>query len=82
MDLRSRVLWAAVCVVAAGCLGVLALSRGEPVNAIWLLAAALSVFAIAYRFYSRFIAQRVLQLDPTRATPAWRRDDGLDYVPT
>lgn len=82
MSARGRVLWATLCIIAAGCLGVLALSRGEPVNAIWLLAAALSVFAIAYRFYSRFIAQRVLQLDPTRATPAWRRDDGLDYVPT
>jgi carbon starvation protein len=57
------------------------LRRGEPVNAIWLLAAALSVFAIGYRFYSKLIADKVLVLDPSRATPAVR-NDGLDYVPT
>jgi len=78
----SKLVWAAVAVVGAICLGVVALRRGEPVNAIWLLAAALSVFAIGYRFYSKLIADQVLQLDPTRATPAVLRNDGLDYVPT
>jgi carbon starvation protein CstA len=74
--------WAAVAVFAACCLGVLALSRGETVGAMWVVSAAISVFAIGYRFHARYIAQHAMQLDPTRATPAWRRNDGLDYVPT
>ncbi len=74
--------WIALSIFAAFCLGTIALSRGESINAIWLVAASVSVFAIAYRFYSRFIADKVLGVDPTRATPAWRRNDGLDYVPT
>ncbi|GHA76498.1 carbon starvation protein A [Lysobacter bugurensis] len=63
-------------------LATLALQRGESVSAMWLVAASVSVFFIAYRFYARFIAHRALGIDPTRATPAWRRNDGLDYVPT
>jgi carbon starvation protein len=74
--------WMLLSLVAAGCLGVLALRRGETISAAWVVAAALSLFAIGYRFYARYIADRVLRLDPTRATPAWRRNDGLDYVPT
>ncbi|MEO5729363.1 MAG: carbon starvation CstA family protein, partial [Byssovorax sp.] len=74
--------WAAVSMLGAGSLGTLALHRGESVNALWIIAAALSVYAIAYRFYGRFIAERVLQLDPARATPAVTHNDGLDYVPT
>jgi carbon starvation protein len=74
--------WAAIAVVGAACLGVIALRRGEPVNAIWLVVASVSVFLIGYRFYARFVADRVLQLDPRRATPAVQRNDGLDYVPT
>src|SRR5688572_20702536 len=74
--------WAALSLFAAFCLGTLALSRGEPVSAIWVVAAAVSVFFIGYRFYARYIADKALGLDPTRATPAWRRNDGLDYVPT
>ncbi len=74
--------WAALALFAAFCLGTVALARGETVSALWIVAAAVSVFAIGYRFYSRFIAARALGLDPTRATPAWRRNDGLDYVPT
>jgi carbon starvation protein len=74
--------WILLSLVAASCLGVLALRRGETINAAWVVAAALSLFAIGYRFYARFIAERVLRLDPTRATPASRRNDGLDYVPT
>ena len=74
--------WGALSVFAAFCLGTVALSRGESINAIWLVAASVSVFVIAYRFYARFIAGKVLGVDATRATPAWRRNDGLDYVPT
>ncbi|PPD05481.1 MAG: carbon starvation protein A, partial [Methylocystis sp.] len=60
----------------------LAVSRGENVNAMWLVTAAIGTYAIGYRFYSRFIADRVLGLDARRRTPAHRRNDGLDYVPT
>ena len=82
VTIASRLLWAIIAVIGAVCLGVVALRRGEPVNAIWLVAASLAVFAIAYRFYSRFIARFVLRMDATRATPAVLRNDGLDYVPT
>ncbi|WP_199827779.1 carbon starvation CstA family protein [Streptomyces specialis] len=61
---------------------MLALSRGEDVSAAWMIAAALGSYAIGYRFYSRYIAHRVLRTDATRATPAERLDDGLDYHPT
>src|SRR5580765_4651824 len=81
-DIVGKLVWGAVAIGGAMCLGVVALNRGESVNAIWLVAAALAVFAIAYRFYSKFIADKVLGLDPTRATPARLRNDGLDYVPT
>ncbi|MBV8063851.1 MAG: carbon starvation protein A [Nevskia sp.] len=74
--------WAALSLLGACCLAVLALHRGESINAMWLVAAALAVFLIGYRFYSRFIADTALRLDPGRATPARRRNDGLDYVPT
>ncbi|EST29370.1 carbon starvation protein CstA [Streptomyces niveus NCIMB 11891] len=62
--------------------GVLALSRGEEISAAWMLAAALGSYAIAYRFYARFIARRVLKVDKTRATPAERLDNGVDFHPT
>ncbi|MBA8884983.1 carbon starvation CstA family protein [Dokdonella fugitiva] len=74
--------WAALAIVGAFCLGVVALSRGESINAIWLVGAAAAIFLTAQRFYARFIADRALALDATRATPAVRRNDGLDYVPT
>src|ERR1700754_3624028 len=78
----GKILWAAIAIVGAWCLGVVALRRGEPINAIWVVAASIAVFMIGYRFYSRMIATKVLQLDPSRATPAVLRNDGLDYVPT
>jgi len=78
----GKILWAAIAIVGAWCLGVVALRRGEPINAIWLVAAAIAVFVIGYRFYSRFIDRYVLRMDPSRATPAVLRNDGLDYVPT
>ncbi|WP_405612556.1 carbon starvation protein A [Streptomyces sp. NBC_01511] len=79
---RSIVVWALVALVGAVAWGVLALSRGEEISAAWMLAAALGSYAIAYRFYSRFIARRVLKVDKTRATPAERLDNGVDFHPT
>lgn len=78
----GKILWVAIAIVGAWCLGVVALRRGEPINAIWLVTASIAVFLIGYRLYGRFIARRVLVLDPSRATPAVLRNDGLDYVPT
>lgn len=79
MTPRSIALWAAVALVGAVCWVVLALSRGEEVSALWILFAALSSYLIAFRFYSRFLARRVLRLDDTRATPAERLDNGSDF---
>lgn len=78
----SKLGWAALAVLGAFALGTVALRRGEHINAIWIVTAAVSIYLIAYRFYAQFIASRVMQLDPTRATPAVLRNDGLDYVPT
>ncbi|WP_225409463.1 carbon starvation CstA family protein [Stigmatella hybrida] len=80
--LATKLGWALLAIVGAFCLGTVALHRGETINATWLVVAAVSVLMIGYRFYSRFIAQKALQLDATRATPAQRHNDGLDYVPT
>jgi carbon starvation protein len=74
--------WAMVCAAGAVALAIVALSRGEAINAVWLIIAAVCSYLIAYRFYSLFIANRILRLDPARTTPAVRRNDGLDYVPT
>ncbi|MEH0632746.1 carbon starvation CstA family protein [Streptomyces bottropensis] len=82
MSPRSIALWISVALVGAIGWAVLALSRGEEISAVWLLMAALGSYAIGYRFYSRFIARRVLRLDDTRATPAERLEDGVDYHPT
>ena len=78
----TRLAWAALAVLGAVCLGVLALRRGEQINALWIVVAAVSIYLVAYRYYSLFIANKVLGLDPTRATPAVINNDGLDYVPT
>jgi len=75
----SIAVWSAVALVGAVCWSVLALSRGEEISALWILFAALSSYAIAYRFYARFIAYRVLAVDDTRATPAERLENGVDY---
>ena len=82
MGIVQKAGWGAVAILGAISLAILATHRGESVNAVWLVAAALCVYAIAYRFYSKFIADRVLRLDPSRSTPAYRFNDGLDYVPT
>src|SRR5688500_10374341 len=81
-DPRSVAVWVVVALVGAVAWGVLALSRGENVNAVWLIAAALGSYAIAYRFYARWIATRVLEVDDRRATPAERLDNDIDYQPT
>ncbi|MFF7706114.1 carbon starvation CstA family protein [Pseudomonas sp. NPDC007930] len=74
--------WLALAVIGASALGVVALRRGETINALWIVVAAVALYLVAYRYYSLFIANKVMQLDPTRATPAVVNNDGLDYVPT
>ena len=78
----SKIGWAVLALLGAFCLGTVALRRGEHINALWIVVAAVSLYLVAYRFYSLFIANKVMQLDPTRATPAVINNDGLDYVPT
>ncbi|HFG6941362.1 carbon starvation CstA family protein [Acinetobacter baumannii] len=80
--LPSKLVWSLVAIIGAISFGMLALSRGEHVNAVWLVLAAACVYSIAYRFYSLFIATKVFELNSRRLTPAHRLADGLDYVPT
>src|SRR3989442_8686572 len=80
--LASLLVWSGISVLGAAAFGVLALSRGETVNAAWLLTAAVCTYAVGYRFYSKFLADRVFGLDDRRATPAERCNNGRDYVPT
>src|SRR5579872_4769629 len=76
------ILWTAVALLGALALATIALHRGEQINALWLVAAAVCTYALGYRFYSGFIAAKVLALDPQRATPAERLDNGRDFLPT
>ncbi|WP_104686613.1 carbon starvation CstA family protein [Helicobacter felis] len=78
----GNLLWAIVAIIGAVCLGVLALHKGESINTLWLVVAAICIYSLGYRFYSHFVAYKVLRLDDTRATPACVRNDGRDYVPT
>ncbi|UOH20333.1 carbon starvation CstA family protein [Acinetobacter sp. NyZ410] len=78
----SKLIWVIVAIIGAVSFGILAVSKGEHVNAVWLVLAAICVYSIAYRFYSLFIATKVFELNPRRLTPAHRLADGLDYVPT
>ncbi len=80
--LARGALWAGIAVTGAAAFGGIALNRGESINALWIVVAAVSTYLIGYRFYSRWIATRVLRLDATRATPAERFDNGLDFMPT
>ncbi len=75
-------LWLGVALLGAGALAIVAFARGEPVNALWIVTAGLCATAISYRFYSRWLAVKVLELDDNRATPALVVDDGKDFVPT
>ena len=81
-NVKTSVTWLAVALVGAGAFAMLALSRGEHVNAVWLVIASVACYSIAYRFYSLFISKRIFELDDRRRTPAERLSDGLDYVPT
>ncbi|GJD43310.1 Peptide transporter CstA [Methylobacterium cerastii] len=74
--------WALVGALGAAALAIVAVERGEAVNALWLVVAAICVYLIAYRYYALFIAEKVMRLDAKRETPAVRHNDGLDYVPT
>ncbi|WP_093299521.1 carbon starvation CstA family protein [Sphingomonas sp. NFR04] len=80
--LLQKLLWILVTLAGTAALAVIASARGEPISALWVLVASVSVYLIAYRFYARFLASRVAQVDPARATPAVRRPDGTDFVPT
>lgn len=79
---RSHLVWVLIGILGALALALIAVERGEHVNALWIVVAAVATYLIAYRYYSLFIARRVMQLDPERETPAVRHNDGLDYVPT
>ena len=74
--------WLVLAIIGACALGVVALRRGEAINALWIVVAAVAIYLVAYRYYSLFIANNVMQLDARRATPAVLNNDGLDYVPT
>ncbi|MDG1444721.1 MAG: carbon starvation CstA family protein, partial [Methylophilaceae bacterium] len=74
--------WLAIALLGAYALSGVALQRGESINAIWMVTAAVCIYAIAYRFYAAWIAAKVLTIDETRATPAERLDNGRDFLPT
>src|SRR5216110_3665483 len=80
--LAALLVWGGISALGAAAFGVLASSRGETINAAWLLTAAVCTYAVAYRFYSKLIASKIFALDPNRVTPAVRLDDGHDFVPT
>jgi len=81
-NISKHLMWLAIAIFGAFSLGVVALSQGESINALWIVTAAVSIYLIAYRFYALYIAKNVMQLDGNRPTPAVRLNDGLDYVPT
>lgn len=82
MKAFSQIGWAALALLGAFCLGTVALRQGEQISALWIVVAAVSIYLVAYRYYSLYIARNVMGLDPRRATPAHIHNDGLDYVPT
>jgi len=82
MGLPGILAWISVTILGASAIGAIALHRGETINSVWFIAAAICVYAIGYRFYSAFIATKVLMLDASRATPAERLNDNRDFVPT
>src|SRR5438045_8278042 len=82
MSIWKKLLWISVSLLGLLALAVLALSRGEQISALWIVAAGLCTFAISYRFYSKWLATKVLVLNDERATPAIVHEDGKDFVPT
>jgi carbon starvation protein len=81
-SLMRAAVWVAISVAGAGAFGYIALERDETIGAAWLVVAAVCTYLVAYRFYSRFLAEKVFELDARRATPAERLDNGRDFVPT
>src|SRR5689334_10194179 len=79
---QTKILWIAVALLGSLAFGIVALHRGESVNAAWLVVAATCIYFIAYRFYGLFVANQALGVDGSRETPAVHHNDGLDYVPT
>jgi carbon starvation protein len=82
MKIAKFLLWLTIAILGALAVGGIALRRGEAINAMWLVVAALCTYALGYRFYSKFLAAKVLALDALRATPAERLDNGRDFMPT
>src|SRR5450631_3527256 len=82
MSIQKKLIWAAIVSLGAVSFAIVALTRGEPVNAAWLVIASVCVYFIAYRFYGLFVANTVLGVNAARQTAAVRHNDGLDYVPT
>jgi carbon starvation protein len=82
MSLWKKLLWIAVTLLGLGSIAILAMSRGEQINALWIIVAGLCAFAVSYRFYSKWLASKVLLLNDERATPALVQNDGKDFVPT
>jgi carbon starvation protein len=78
----SALIWIGISLLGAGAFGYIALARGETIGAAWLVVAAVCTYLVAYRFYSKFIAEKVFELNPKRATPAERLNNGRDFVPT
>jgi carbon starvation protein len=82
MSILWRLLWAAISLAAAGCMGFVATERGEPINSIWVVIASVCTYLVGFRFYATFIAAKVMTLDDLRATPAERLRNGHDFEPT
>src|SRR5215469_13265994 len=82
MSFWKKIVWVSVTVLGLLAIYILAVSRGEPVNALWIVVAGFCAAAISYRFYSKWIATKVLVLNDERATPAMVKNDGKDFVPT
>ena len=82
MSVWKKLLWIAVTLFGFGSVAILAMSGGEQINALWIIIAGLCAFAISYRFYSKWLATKVLVLNDERATPALVQNDGKDFVPT
>ena len=78
----SILAWVTVGLLGSVAVGVVAVHRGEPINALWLVVAATCCYALGYRFYSKFIAAKILALDSRRATPAERLENGRDFLVT
>ena len=82
MKILKNLLWVALALGSAICLGAIATSQGEPINSMWLIVASICTYLLGFRFYGAFIAAKVMALDDKRATPAERLENGRDFVVT